>query len=132
MATYYLSVDIGASSGRHMLASMEDGKMKLEEVYRFPNGMDNKNGTLCWDVDRLFTEIKNGLKKCKELGKIPATMGIDTWGVDYVLLDEKDQILGDTVGYRDSRTNGMDEKVYEKISLSALYERTGIQKQIFS
>ena len=122
MGNYYLAVDIGASSGRHMLASMEDGKMKLEEVYRFPNGMDNKNGTLCWDVDRLFTEIKNGLKKCKELGKIPATMGIDTWGVDYVLLDEKDQILGDTVGYRDSRTNGMDEKVYEKISLSALYE----------
>ena len=132
MGNYYLAVDIGASSGRHMLASMEDGKMKLEEVYRFPNGMDNKNGTLCWDVDRLFTEIKNGLKKCKELGKIPATMGIDTWGVDYVLLDEKDQILGDTVGYRDSRTNGMDEKVYEKISLSALYERTGIQKQIFN
>lgn len=73
MGNYYLAVDIGASSGRHMLASMEDGKMKLEEVYRFPNGMDNKNGTLCWDVDRLFTEIKNGLKKCKELGKIPAT-----------------------------------------------------------
>ena len=67
MGNYYLAVDIGASSGRHMLASMEDGKMKLEEVYRFPNGMDNKNGTLCWDVDRLFTEIKNGLKKCKEL-----------------------------------------------------------------
>ena len=132
MGNYYLAVDIGASSGRHMLASMEDGKMKLEEVYRFPNGMDNKNGTLCWDVDRLFTEIKNGLKKCKELGKIPATMGIDTWGVDYVLLNEKDQILGDTVGYRDSRTNGMDEKVYEKISLSALYERTGIQKQTFN
>ena len=132
MGNYYLAVDIGASSGRHMLASMEDGKMKLEEVYRFPNGMDNKNGTLCWDVDRLFTEIKNGLKKCKELGKIPATMGIDTWGVDYVLLDEKNQILGDTVGYRDSRTNGMDEKVYEKITLSALYERTGIQKQIFN
>ena len=61
MGNYYLAVDIGASSGRHMLASMEDGKMKLEEVYRFPNGMDNKNGTLCWDVDRLFTEIKNGL-----------------------------------------------------------------------
>ena len=74
MGNYYLAVDIGASSGRHMLASMEDGKMKLEEVYRFPNGMDNKNGTLCWDVDRLFTEIKNELKKCKELGKIPALL----------------------------------------------------------
>lgn len=132
MGKYYLAVDIGASSGRHMLASMVDGKMQLEEVYRFPNGMDNKNGTLCWDVERLFTEIKTGLKKCKELGKIPVSMGIDTWGVDYVLLDKDDKILGETVGYRDSRTNGMDEKVYEKISLEDLYARTGIQKQLFN
>ena len=132
MSKYYLAIDIGASSGRHMLASMVNGKIQLEEVYRFPNGMDNKNGTLCWDVERLFTEIKNGLKKCKEIGKIPSYMGIDTWGVDYVLLDKDDKILGETVGYRDNRTNGMDAKVYETISLSALYERTGIQKQIFN
>lgn len=132
MEKYYLAVDIGASSGRHMLASMVDGRMKLEEIYRFPNGMDNVDGTLCWDVGRLFTEIKNGLKKCKELGKIPSFMGIDTWAVDYVLLDKEDKVLGGTVGYRDSRTNGMDEKVYETISLSALYARTGIQKQIFN
>ena len=96
MDKYYLAVDIGASSGRHMLASMKDGKMQLEEVYRFPNGMTEKNGTLCWDVERLFTEIKNGLKVCKELGKIPVSMAIDTWAVDYVLLDENDKILGDT------------------------------------
>lgn len=132
MEKYYLAVDIGASSGRHMLASMKDGKMQLEEVYRFPNGMDNKNGTLCWDVDRLITEIKNGLKKCKEIGKIPVSMGIDTWGVDYVLLDKDDHILGDTVGYRDSRTEGLDEKVYEVIPQDDLYARTGIQKQIFN
>ena len=132
MEKYYLAVDIGASSGRHMLARMKDGKMQLEEVYRFPNGMDNKNGTLCWDVDRLITEIKNGLKKCKEIGKIPVSMGIDTWGVDYVLLDKDDNILGDTVGYRDSRTEGMDEKVYEVIPQDDLYARTGIQKQIFN
>ena len=132
MTEYYLAVDIGASSGRHMLASVADGKMQLEEIYRFPNGMDNVNGTLCWDVKRLFTEIKNGLKKCKELGKIPVSMGIDTWAVDYVLLDKDDRILGDTVGYRDSRTDGMDQKVYEVISQSALYERTGIQKQMFN
>lgn len=132
MDRYYLAVDIGASSGRHMLASMQDGKMHLEEVYRFPNGMDDKNGTLCWDVDRLFTEIKNGLKKCKEIGKIPVSMAIDTWGVDYVLLDKDDRILGDTVGYRDSRTEGMDEKVYEVIPQDELYARTGIQKQIFN
>lgn len=132
MSKYYLAIDIGASSGRHMLASIVNGKIQLEEVYRFPNGMDNKNGILCWDVERLFTEIKNGLKKCKEIGKIPSYMGIDTWGVDYVLLDKDDKILGETVGYRDNRTNGMDAKVYETISLSALYERTGIQKQIFN
>ena len=132
MEKYYLAIDIGASSGRHMLAGMKDGKMQLEEVYRFPNGMDNKNGTLCWDVERLFTEIKNGLKKCKEIGKIPVSMGIDTWGVDYVLLDKDDNILGDTVGYRDSRTEGMDEKVYEVIPQDDLYARTGIQKQIFN
>lgn len=132
MEKYYLAVDIGASSGRHILASMADGKINLEEIYRFPNGMDNVDGTLCWDVERLFAEIKNGLKKCKELGKIPSFMGIDTWAVDYVLLDKEDQVLGGTVGYRDSRTNGMDEKVYETISLSALYARTGIQKQIFN
>lgn len=132
MERYYLAIDIGASSGRHMLACMKDGKMQLEEVYRFPNGMDDKNGTLCWDVERLFTEIKNGLKKCKEIGKIPVSMAIDTWGVDYVLLDKEDRILGDTVGYRDSRTEGMDEKVYEVIPQDELYARTGIQKQIFN
>ena len=132
MEKYYLAIDIGASSGRHMLASVADGKMQLEEIYRFPNGMDNVNGTLCWDVKRLVTEIKHGLKKCKELGKIPVSMGIDTWAVDYVLLDKDDRILGDTVGYRDSRTDGMDQKVYEVISQSALYERTGIQKQMFN
>ena len=132
MERYYLAIDIGASSGRHMLANMKDGKMQLEEVYRFPNGMDDKNGTLCWNVERLFTEIKNGLKKCKEIGKLPVSMAIDTWGVDYVLLDKDDRILGDTVGYRDSRTEGMDEKVYEVIPQDELYARTGIQKQIFN
>ena len=132
MERYYLAIDIGASSGRHMLASMKDGKMQLEEVYRFPNGMDDKNGTLCWNVERLFTEIKNGLKKCKEIGKLSVSMAIDTWGVDYVLLDKDDRILGDTVGYRDSRTEGMDEKVYEVIPQDELYARTGIQKQIFN
>lgn len=132
MVRYYLAVDIGASSGRHILASVTDGVMRLEEISRFPNGMDNKDGTLCWDVERLFTEIKNGLKRCKELGKIPVSMAIDTWGVDYVLLDKDDKILGDAFGYRDIRTSGMDDKVYEKISLEDLYARTGIQKQRFN
>lgn len=132
MSQYYLAVDIGASSGRHILGSIEGGKITLEEVYRFENGLVKKDGELCWELDRLFQEILNGMKKCKELGRIPVSMGIDTWGVDYVLLDENERVLGNTVGYRDRRTAGMDEKVYEIISPEDLYARTGIQKQIFN
>lgn len=132
MAQYYLAVDIGASSGRHILASVQDGRMELEEVYRFPNGMKPVDGQLCWDVKELFSHIKAGMKRCRELGKVPVSMGIDTWAVDYVLLDENEQIVGNTVGYRDSRTKGMDDEVYKIISLKDLYLRTGIQKQIFN
>ncbi len=112
--------------------SLEDGKIVLEEVYRFENGMKKKNGHLCWDTDELFREIKKGLKRCKAIGKIPTTMGIDTWAVDYVLLDGEGHILGETYGYRDKRTVGMDDKVYEMIPQEELYARTGIQKQIFN
>ena len=129
---YYLAIDIGASSGRHMLGYLEEGHMKLEEIYRFPNGMKSVDGSLCWDVEELFFHIKEGMKKCKEAGKIPVAMGIDTWAVDYVLLDENDQILGKTYGYRDSRTQNMDEEVYKSISKQTLYAKTGIQKQIFN
>lgn len=132
MHKYYLAIDIGASSGRHILAHTEDGKMVLEEMYRFWNGMKEKDGELCWDVDQLFAEIVTGMKKCAEAGKIPVSMGIDTWAVDYVLLDEKDQKLGNSVGYRDGRTKGADEMVYEIIPEKELYARTGIQKQIFN
>ncbi len=132
MKKYYLAIDIGASSGRHMLASLENGKIELEEVYRFKNGIIEKNGHLCWELDRLFNEIKAGLKVCKDIGKVPVSMGIDTWGVDFVLLDKDDNILGDTVAYRDSRTEGMDEKLNQFISEEELYARTGIQKQSFN
>ncbi|MGI5894301.1 MAG: rhamnulokinase [Candidatus Merdivicinus sp.] len=129
---YTLAVDIGASSGRHILGSVQNGKIVLEEVYRFENGIAEKNGHFCWDFERLFSEILAGMKKCAELGKIPASMGIDTWGVDFVLLDENAQVLGDTVAYRDARTIGMDEEVAKVISLEDLYARTGIQKQSFN
>ncbi len=132
MQKYYLAVDIGASSGRHMLSYMQDGKMQLEEVYRFENGMKQADGKLLWDVKHLFREIVNGMKRCQEIGKIPCSMSIDTWAVDYVLLDENDEVLGDTYGYRDSRTAGMDQKVYEIIPENELYARTGIQKQMFN
>ncbi len=132
MSRYFLAIDIGASSGRHILGSVENGKIVLEEVYRFWNGMDHVDGTLCWDVDRLFNEIIAGMKKCKEIGKIPVSVGIDTWGVDFVLLDKEDNIVGQTVGYRDHRTEGMDEEVYKIISEDDLYARTGIQKAIYN
>lgn len=132
MGNYYLAIDIGASSGRHMLGHLEDGKMLLEEVHRFENGIALKEGELCWDLGRLFSEIKAGMRKCKEIGKIPKSVGIDTWAVDFVLLDEEDRVLGNTASYRDSRTKGMDEEVYSIISEENLYERTGIQKQIFN
>ncbi len=132
MTDYYLAVDIGASSGRHILGHLEDGRMVLEEVYRFPNGMKETHGHLCWDTDELFSHIKEGIKRCKELGKLPVSMGIDTWAVDYVFLDHEDRVVGDTVGYRDNRTAGMDTEVYKLIPEEELYARTGIQKQIFN
>ena len=91
-----------------------------------------QGGKLLWDTGRLFTEIVNGVKKCKELNKIPVSMSIDTWAVDYVLLDGQDRILGDNYGYRDGRTAGMDTEVYKIISEQELYQRNGIQKQIFN
>lgn len=132
MQNYYLAVDIGASGGRHILGSLDNGKLQLEEIYRFENGLIEKDGYLCWDLNRLFQEILNGLKKCKTAGKIPVSMGVDTWGVDFVLLDSEDKVLGPTVGYRDKRTAGMDEEVYKVIKEEELYHRTGIQKQIFN
>ena len=87
MNTVVLAIDIGASSGRHMLGKLENGKLTLEEIYRFPNGTVKKNGRLCWDHQALWAHILAGMKKCAELGQIPASVGVDTWGVDYVLVD---------------------------------------------
>ncbi len=129
---YYLAIDIGASGGRHMLADMDGGRMRLEEVYRFENGLVEKNGSLCWDHERLFGEILKGMKRCRELGKIPESVGVDTWGVDFVLLDGNNRIIGDAVSYRDGRTKGMDGEVYRLISEEELYARTGIQKAMYN
>ena len=132
MDKYYLAIDIGASSGRHILAHLENGRMILEEIYRFPNGMKDTDGEKVWDIDELFRNVIEGMKKCKELGKIPESVGIDTWAVDFVLLDKDDKRLGNAVAYRDDRTKGMDSKVYEFVSPDELYATTGIQKQIFN
>lgn len=130
--TYYLAIDFGASSGRHILGHLENGEMKLEEVYRFENNVAEKNGHLCWDYDHLWSEVLAGLRHCREIGKVPTYMGIDTWGVDFVLLDGVDQIIGDTVAYRDSRTEGMADVVHKVIDGEELFRRTGVVYQPFN
>ena len=132
MPNYYLAIDIGASSGRHIIGWMEDGKLKLEEVYRFENRQIYINGHDCWDTENLWHGIINGLKACKEKGMTPVTVGIDTWGVDFVLLDKDDRMIGDAVAYRDARTEGMDKLVDVRVSPDQLYAKTGIQKASYN
>ena len=130
--TYYLAVDIGASSGRHMLGWMENDKLHLEEIYRFPNGATEQNGALCWDGEALYSHLIAGLRACRDKGKIPSYMAIDTWGVDYALLDENGALIGSLTAYRDDRTVGMDDEVRRFVSDEELYRRTGIQKLSFN
>jgi rhamnulokinase len=129
---YYLAIDIGASSGRHILGSVEDGKIKLEEIYRFENGISKIGNEYCWNSEKLFNDIKTGIKKCKDIGKIPKSVGIDTWAVDFVLLDENDSVLGNAVSYRDDRTEGMMEEAFKVIPKDMMYLYTGIQFQRFN
>lgn len=127
MPTYYLAVDIGASSGRHILGSVENGCIKLEEVYRFKNGMTEKDGRRVWDTDALFLSIVEGMRECSRIGKIPSYMGIDTWGVDYVLVGADGKRIDDAIGYRDASTKTGREECEKIISEEELYARTGIQ-----
>jgi len=131
-AKTHLAIDIGASSGRHILGWLEDGTLRLEEIHRFPNGMKQIGGTLCWDVDALYSEMLAGMKKCSHPGKRPISVGVDTWGVDFVLLDSKGERVGPAAAYRDSRTEGMDAEVSKFLPEPELYARTGIQKLIFN
>lgn len=130
--SYCLAIDIGASSGRHILGSLQDGKLVLEEIYRFDNGIKNENGTLVWDIENLTAQVKSGIARCKEIGKIPKTVAIDTWGVDYVLLDENKKEILPVVSYRDSRTKSALEEVSRLFPQEFLYSRTGIQKQSYN
>lgn len=130
--TSYLAIDIGASSGRHILGSVENGKIVLTEIYRFENGIKDENGTLVWDIQHLVNEVIRGVARCKEIGKIPSTVAIDTWGVDYVLLDKNKKEILPVVSYRDSRTDKVQDEVAQIISQQELYAKTGIQKQNFN
>ncbi len=121
-----LAFDFGASSGRAMLATLENGKISMEEIHRFSNDTVIVNGTMYWDVLRLFFEIKASITKAVNQGGFDA-IGIDTWGVDFGLVDKQGKLLGNPVHYRDARTEGIPEKVFEEISKDEIYSRTGTQ-----
>lgn len=125
---YYLAIDIGASSGRHILANYENGKLTLKEIYRFSNGPTKRGDSLIWDVDGLFKDIVQGLKECKNLGVVPYSVGIDTWGVDYALLDKDGKLIDEIYCYRDSRNEKAMEEVEKIISFEEMYKITGIQR----
>lgn len=124
----YLAIDIGASSGRHILGRVENGKITVEEVYRFDNSQIRLNGHDCWDIDALVDSVKAGIDAALAKGPIES-LGIDTWGVDFVLLDAQGERCSDAVAYRDARTNGADVEIERDVlSFAELYARTGIQK----
>lgn len=128
---HYLAIDIGASSGRHIVGWHENGALQTKEVYRFPNGVTEIDGHLCWDIEALVSHVKAGIVKAQdEFGTIES-LSIDTWGVDYVLLKGNEPVLP-VYAYRDDRTKDVIEAVHERMSFSELYRRTGIQFQPFN
>lgn len=128
----YLAIDIGASSGRHILGCVKDGKISLEEVYRFENSQVRQDGHDCWDIDKLVDSVKAGIDEAMKKSEIES-IGIDTWGVDFVLVDENGDRCSDAVAYRDTRTAGADAEIEkEVISFADLYRRVGIQKASYN
>ena len=135
MASRHLAIDIGASSGRAIVGELDEtGRLRLTEVHRFENGLVQRAGHLCWDIDALWESVLHGLTAAHEQGLTPATVGIDTWGVDFVLLDAQDRRIGEAVGYRDARTQGVREELERTgvLPFSEHYARTGIQYQPFN
>lgn len=127
-----LSFDFGASSGRAMLASYENGKIEMTEIHRFSNDPVSVNGRMYWDVLRLFFEIKTGITKAVNAGGFDA-IGIDTWGVDFGLINKKGELIGNPFHYRDQRTKGIPDKIFsEIISKEDLYHRAGMQFMHFN
>ena len=130
--TYYLAIDIGASSGRHILGHIEDGRLVLEEIYRFENSIKELDGKLTWDIESLSREVLRGIARCHELGREPKTVAIDTWGVDYVLLDKNGTPILPVMCYRDKRGEEGVAAAAKLIDPDELYSITGIQKQSFN
>lgn len=131
MKKYYLAIDIGASSGRHIVGRREGTEIKTDEVFRFSNGVCQENGHLVWNIAALFENVKAGIRSAKEkYGKIES-LAIDTWGVDYALLNG-DTLVSPCYAYRDSRTERAIAEVHKRIPFETLYQKTGIQFQPFN
>lgn len=126
----HLAIDIGASSGRHILGFLENGEIKTKEIYRFPNGVKNVDGHLTWDISSLLSEVKKGIDVALSLYPVKS-LSIDTWGVDYVLLSG-DKVIEPVFAYRDHRTDEVIDTVHNIMPFKELYRRTGIQFQSFN
>lgn len=128
----HAAVDIGASSGRVLAGWVDDGRICLEEVHRFDNVQRRVDGHDCWDLEMLFQGVLDGLSACAARGLAPESIGIDTWGCDFVLLDEAGAVVGDAVSYRDARTDGIFERADAALDPAWLYAHTGTQHQPFN
>ncbi len=131
MKKYYLAIDIGASSGRHIVGWQENSELKTKEIYRFPNDVTEEDGHLTWDIERLFAHVKTGIEKAKAEFPEIVSLSIDTWGVDYVLMRGDTEVLP-CYAYRDGRTETVIPQVHNRISFTRLYRHTGIQFQPFN
>jgi rhamnulokinase len=123
----YIAIDLGAESGRVVIGTFDGSRVKLQEVHRFKTGASEFSGALCWDVPGFLAEIKRGLKLCSQYSNEFDGIGIDTWGVDYGLLDKSGNLIENPVHYRDRRTDGIMEKVFKKVPREEIYRETGIQ-----
>ena len=127
---YALAIDIGASSGRHIVGWQEDGEIRTKEVYRFPNGVTEQDGHLTWDIRALLSHVRAGISEAQRQFAI-SSLSVDTWGVDYVLLRGNEEVLP-AYAYRDNRTDAVIPKVHELVPFSELYRHTGCQFQPFN
>ncbi|MBA4146623.1 MAG: rhamnulokinase [Verrucomicrobia bacterium] len=129
----FLGIDLGAESGRVMAGLWDGNRMTLEEVHRFPNGAVTINGTLRWDLLRLWGEIQQGLTlAAKRYGKSIVSVGVDTWGVDFVLLSKTGELLGLPFHYRDERTRGVMDEAFKRVSREDIFAETGLQFMEFN
>ena len=128
----FLAFDLGATSGRSVIGTLENGKIKIRELTRFPNGIMELHGKFYWNLFGLYEHLKEGLIACADEGITPTSIGIDTWGVDIVPIGADGSILGLPRAYRDPYTNGAPEKFFEIVPREEVYEKTGIQIMNFN